>query len=218
MRKFLGIVFGPNGSGKGTLADNLSKELSYHHFDNGLCLREWAKKKNRQDVMKLIEQGEFVYDEIVDLSIKDNFEEISHNKKILLDGIPRKLSQINLIQDLCKKYNFTPLWIIVLHAPVEVLVERLKERVVAPDGKNYHMTLNPPPKHFKLSELKSRPDDKPEIIRKRYEYYITNTLECISDPFFLNSKIHTIDATKPIPEVLEEGREFVKETENLFTQ
>lgn len=218
MKKFLGIIFGPNGSGKGTLAESLSNELGYYHFDNGLCLREWAKKNNRIEIMNIIDNGELVDDDIVDRSIKDNFEEIGHHKKILLDGIPRKLSQVALIKNLCEKFNFIPIWIIVLNAPVEVLIERLKERVVAPDGKNYHMTLNPPPRHFKLSQLKFRPDDKPEIICKRYEYYVTSTLECLSDTFFSKSKIHTIDATKPIPNVLKEGIDFVKEVESIFTK
>lgn len=213
MNKCLGIVFGPNGSGKGTLSMNLSKDLDYFHYDNGKSLREWGIKKNKQDILELIDSGEFVPDEIVDTSIHDDFEEINHHKKVLLDGIPRKLSQVNLIQEFCFKYHFKPLWIIVLHAPVEALIERLKERVEAPDGKDYHMTLNPPPKHFKLSELKPRPDDKPEIIKKRYEYYITNTLECLSDRFFLNTKIHTIDATKSINEVFDEAKEFIVESE-----
>ena len=213
MNKSLGIIFGPNGSGKGTLATNLSTNLDYFHYDNGKHLRDWAEQKNREDILKLIDYGEFVSDEIVDQSIHDKFAEINHHQKVLLDGIPRKLSQVNLIQEFCFKYHYQPLWIIILHAPLDALIKRLKERVVAPDGKDYHMTMNPPPKHFKLSQLKPRPDDQPEIVRKRYEYYITNTLECLSDRFFLNTKVLTIDATEPIDDVFEKAKEFVIQSE-----
>lgn len=214
MRKFLGIVFGPNGSGKGTLARNISESLDYFHFDNGKNLRKFARERNRDEILKLIENGEFVDDDFVSDAIHAEFEEINHHKKILLDGIPRKLSQVNIIQEFCKKYNYNLDWIIVLHAPIEILLERLKERVVAPDGKDYHMTLNPPPKHYKLSELKPRPDDRPDIVKRRYEDYELKTLECISDRFFINSKIHTIDATKSIHDVFEESIKFVKSVED----
>jgi adenylate kinase len=213
MRKIIGFIFGPNGAGKGTLAENLKSKLDYYHMDSSHFLREYLVASNDQESMDRMDNGEFVDDDVLEASMRHAFEKTGHNKKLILDGIPRKKSQMKMIEDLCIQYNFTPLWMIVLSAPLDVLIERLKDRVVAPDGKNYHMTLNPPPKHFKLSELKSRPDDKPEIASKRYEYYNMNTLECLSDKFFINTNVHVIDATKSIPDVFEEGVNFVSEAE-----
>lgn len=216
MQKYIGFIFGPNGSGKGTLAKKLAEENDYTYISNGRVIRDWAEANNRKDLLEMIDEGEFIDDKTVSHILEEKFKTISHNQKLLIEGVPRKASQVSFIAELSKKYNFKPLWVIVLHAPLEVLIDRVKDRVFAPDGHVYHMTLNPPPKKYKLSELYTRLDDRPEIVRKRFEYYITHTLECVSDEYFLNAQIKTIDATKPISDVFEEGRHFIKEVEKLM--
>lgn len=216
MKKYIGFIFGPNGAGKGTLAKKLIEKKGYIHINNGEIIREWAAKNNRKDLLKLIDEGEFIDDLLVEKILTLKFNEIGHNHKLLIEGFPRKSYQVKILKKLSQKYNFVPAWIIILHAPLEVLIDRLKYRVIAPDGLVYNLAFDPPPMHFKMSKLQTRSDDKPEIVRKRYEYYIVHSLECISDDYFLDSKIKTINATQTITEVFKEAIEFVNEVESTL--
>lgn len=210
MTKLVGFIFGPNGSGKGTLADKLT-EKGYIHIGGGNLIRQWAQKHNRTDIIDKISQGNFIDNDLLSSILEEKLPEVSSSHKLLFEGIPRKKSQIKIVKKLLQTYGYKPAWIIVLHAPLEVLIERVSNRVFAPDGKIYHMTLNPPPAHFKMSQLKMRLDDRSEIAKKRYEYYITHTLECVSDEFFLDTPIKTIDATQSIDEVYSESIEFISQ-------
>lgn len=210
MNKTINFVFGPNASGKGTLARHLSEKLGYYHLIASDALKAWASVNRRYDILNTMDQGEFVDDNITFAALEAKFEQIGHLADIIIDGYPRKLSQMNMMRKLCEKYGFKPNFMIILNVPLEVIVDRVKDRVVAPDGHVYHMTLNPPPKHFKMSELVPRPDDAPEIVKKRYEFYVTHTLEVISDPFFKDVKVCSIDATQSIPTVYAEAEEFIK--------
>ena len=210
MKKNIYFIFGPNASGKGTLSQHLSDKYGYYHLNAGNCLRDWAATNNRFEILDTIDDGEFVPDDVMRAALEDKFTQIGHLIDVMMDGFPRKLSQINILRDICKKYDYEPKFMIILNVPLEVVVERVKERVTAPDGNVYHMTLNPPPKQFKMSELHPRPDDAPGIVEKRYEFYVTHTLEVLSDQFFKDIKVCSIDATKSIPEVFEEAEKFVK--------
>ncbi len=209
MKKTISFIFGPNGAGKGTLARHIAESFDYYHLNTGNTLRDWVSAKRRFDVLDQIDAGEFVDDTILREALEEKFAQVGHVKKILADGVPRKLSQVSIVQEICKKFRYEPEFIIVMSVALEVLLERVKDRVIAPDGHVYHMTLNPPPKHFKLSELHARPDDRPDIVRKRYEYYSVYTLECLSDHFFKNCQISSIDATQSIPQVFSEAEDFI---------
>ncbi len=210
MAKLVGFIFGPNGSGKGTLAGKLTEE-GYIHIGGGNLIRQWAQRHNRTDIIDKISQGDFIDNQLLSSILKEKMSEVNYSHKLLFEGIPRKKSQITIVKNLLHDYGYKPAWIIVLHAPLEVLIERVSNRVFGPDGKVYHMTLNPPPAHFRLSQLKIRPDDRPEIAQKRYEYYITHTLECVSDEFFLDTPVKTIDATQSIDKVYSESIEFISQ-------
>lgn len=203
------LIFGPNGVGKGTLAARLAEKLGFFHLNMGNILRSWIKENNRYDLDEYIDNGNLVPDDLIEVVLEDIFKNIkSHN--ILADGFPRRKSQVRLLQKFVEKHNLHLSGIISLHAPLELILERLTERVLAPDGKVYHMTYNPPPQHFQSEQLKKRKDDRPEIVTKRYEEYIMNTLECLSEDFFKNIEVCNIDGTKSIDEVYEQAEEFVK--------
>lgn len=216
MKNKMGFVFGPNGVGKGTLAQGLSESLGYKALNMGNMIREWIDMNKRYDLMKIMDEGDFIDDSIVEESLKAKFIQLKEQNQLgnlIMDGVPRRHSQVKILKDICEKYNYLPEWIIVLSAPLEEILGRVRQRVVAPDGNVYHLVLNPPPAHFQASELHPRPDDRPEVVKKRYEYFIKDTFECLSDPFFANTKVLSIDGTKSIHEVYEEAEGFLEELE-----
>lgn len=214
MKKYISFVFGPNVSGKGTLTKNICDKHGYVHLNNGRVIRDWVKRNNRTDLEEKINNGEMVDDEILKIALTDFFEANNHNYKIISDGAPRIYEQVELIVEMAKKYGYEPYWIIVLTAPLNVLLERVKYRVLAPDGEVYHMTLNPPPQKYRLSELTTRMDDRPEVVTKRYYHFMRKTVACLTHPEFSTLPLRFIDATLSIPDVFTEGDDFVQSIES----
>jgi adenylate kinase len=207
-KKSIGFIFGPNGVGKGTLADLVSEKFQYYHYNMGAVVREYADMRGHEDIKKLVDNGILVDDEFIHDTLLDKIEHLRY-QNIVFDGVPRRNVQVSFMQEICDKHGFSPEWVIVLHAPMDVIMERLTERVMAPDGKVYHLRYNPPPAHYKPEELVTRPDDRPEVVQKRYEDYVTLSLECLSHPFFLDIPTFTIDATKSISEVCHQAELFL---------
>lgn len=209
-KKSIGFIFGPNGVGKGTLAETISEKFEYYHYNMGEVVREFADKKGNEEIKQLVDNGILVDDDFIHSSLAEKIKELRYDN-IVFDGVPRKFSQVHFIQELCEYHGYSPEWVIVLNAPVEVILERLSQRVMGPDGKVYHLTYNPPPAHFTPDQLHTRPDDRAEVVQKRYEDYVTLTLECLSHPFFLDIPTLNIDATQSITKVCEKATDFIAE-------
>jgi adenylate kinase len=213
--KQIGLIFGPNGVGKGTLAKHLAETCHLTHINMGNLIREWIHTTESHHMQSLIDEGEMVPDPIVEQILNNRFEEIEkkHHKEtvqIVMEGIPRKRDQVSILKNICQKYGYDITWIIVLNAPLDNLLERVKDRVMAPDGNVYHLTLNPPPAHFKKEDLVKRLDDRPHIVKKRYENYVINTLESLSDSFFATVPLFNIDSTQSIAQVFIQAESFLQ--------
>jgi adenylate kinase len=202
-KKSIGIIFGPNGAGKGTISRFISNHFEYKHVNTGALLRLESLKIGGEYLKKFLDEGEMIDDEVVEDILVDYFKsyEISKSTKIVLEGIPRRKNQIKTIKRLCKEFNFEIKWVIVLQLPVEIIIDRVKDRVLAPDGHVYHLIYNPPPEYFKPEDFSKRLDDRPHIIEKRYKNYLVNTQKCIEDPIFSHVTRLEIDATKEIKEI-----------------
>lgn len=212
-KKKIGIIFGPNGAGKGTLAERLCIEYDYAYLNMGQTIREWINKdleKNRH-LRKEINNGNLIDDTVVEEALREKFESIhkSKHKDMVFDGLPRRRTQVAFIKDLCEKYDYSIEWIIVLSISLEEVLERVSQRVVAPDGTVYHYKFNPPPAEIDPKTLKHRKDDRPAIVKKRYNELMINSLDCLSHPFFKDVKVANIDASESIEQVFDEACAFL---------
>lgn len=207
-----GLIFGPNGVGKGTLAYHLAQEYGLSQINMGNILREWVVKNNLKDLQIKIDEGDFVEDNTVDLTLHMHFEhEKSSNtlRNIIVEGIPRKRSQVEFFSATLREFDFECNWVIVLNAPLEEIIERVSQRVTAPDGTVYHLKYNPPPKDIPREKLMIRPDDRPDIVKKRYESFMVDTIECLSDPFFADIPTVSIDGLQTIDKVFQDATDFI---------
>jgi len=66
------ILFGPPGAGKGTQAQSIVKKHNYFQLSTGNLLRDEVKSKTDlgTDIEKLISNGKFVSDEIVNTLLR----------------------------------------------------------------------------------------------------------------------------------------------------
>jgi adenylate kinase len=122
-----------------------------------------------------------------------------------LDGFPRNFAQAEF---LFESYNINA--VIHMDAPDSLVTERVMARRVCSEcGLDYNLIGHRPKVEGVCdvcgSKLLQRSDDHPEAIKKRIEDYHAKTEPMLA--FFKRINIlHSVDATKSIPEVFEEIR------------
>ena len=106
------ILLGAPGSGKGTQSIILNKKLGLVQLSTGEIIRENIEKKTKLglQVKNLVDNVEFVSDEIILSIISKRISEDDCNKGFILDGFPRNLNQASKFDEILlekdKKINF----------------------------------------------------------------------------------------------------------------
>ena len=94
------IIFGPNGSGKGTQGSVIQKMYNITHIESGLLFRD--NIKNGTDLGKkaksYIDRGDLVPDEITIPMILDRLKQSDCENGWLLDGFPRNPGQAKALE------------------------------------------------------------------------------------------------------------------------
>ncbi len=98
------LLFGIQGSGKGTQARRLAEEHGYVIFEAGGELRRLAASKTPlgEKVSSSINQGNLVPFEII-MQVVQSFAEEHQDEKILFDGMPRDREQMQAFDALMTK-------------------------------------------------------------------------------------------------------------------
>lgn len=99
------IIIGLPGCGKGTQSELISKEYSLTHISSGDLLREEQNKGTArgQKIARFMQEGVLFPDDIVNSILLDHVPE----KNFILDGYPRKLSQVEVIKNIDKVIYLT---------------------------------------------------------------------------------------------------------------
>jgi adenylate kinase len=158
------LIFGPPGSGKGTVSEKLKQIANLQHISTGDIFRGLSAKSDSGKLFyEYSNSGRLVPDEIT-LEIFGRYVEglINTNvynpdqKILLLDGIPRTAAQAELIKDYVEIVHIIQLDI----ADEQIIIDRILGR----------------------AKIEGRKDDADEsIIRNRIEEYNTKTaavLDC----------------------------------------
>jgi adenylate kinase len=196
------IIFGPQGSGKGTQAATLAKDFSMYHLSMGDELRKEIKGKTAigKKVEAIMAKGELVPVEITSL-IASNVSKLKEAKNgILFDGYPRSPEQWAFMSK-----NFKIDAAIELQLSEKESINRIASRRMCPKcGKNYNL-LYLKPKVAGLcdvdkTKLIQRDDDKPKEIKKRLEIYSSQT-EPLKKEYKKLRILQVIDGSQPIEKV-----------------
>lgn len=204
------IIFGPQGSGKGTQAELIARRHSWPYISTGDIFRYNLKNQTAlgQQVAEHIKVGHLVPDELTNKIVKDRIHQPDCSVGFVLDGYPRNKTQLDFLEKIVK-VDFA----IVIEISDEEAVKRLGGRLACKCGLSYHLKFNPP-KQVGIcdkcgSELFKRDDDEPEAIKKRLEIYHQETeplLEIYEDQGILNR----VDGSKSIEEVYKQVDEIIK--------
>lgn len=122
------LIFGPNGSGKGTQGAVIRDKFAIPHIEAGVIFRNNIKggtalgKKARD----YIDRGELVPDEITVPMVRDRLQEADCRNGWLLDGFPRNITQAEALQESLVALSMN------LDYVIEIVLERAqaKERIM----------------------------------------------------------------------------------------
>ena len=179
------LILGPQGSGKGTQAKLLSKELGVPAFSMGdLCRAEVAEKTEiGEKIDHILKAGELISDEIALTLMKKRVAQNDAKNGYIIDGYPRN----DLQRALYEKYD-TPTQVIVLVIPREETLRRIASRAIK----------------------EGRADDTEEGLKRRLEIYERETLPII-EGYGAKGLVSFVDGMGTIEEVAERMKATVRD-------
>ena len=198
------IIFGPPGAGKGTQAQNIAKKFNLYQISTGDLLRSEIKKKTAigKEIESIISEGNFATDEIVNTLLDKIIKNPVYKNRIIFDGYPRNITQVENLEILLKKDSKSIGAILYLNVPKNIIEKRIIGRIIC---EKCNKSLN---KFFNTKEeienhkcgkryLKKRKDDNYKTITKRFDDYMERT-KPVLDFYSSLSYFHEIDASQKI--------------------
>lgn len=171
------ILLGPPGSGKGTQAVRMSKELRIPHISTGDLFRENIGKNTElgKKAKTYTESGQLVPDQLVLEMVFDRVSKPDCLKGYLLDGCPRTVFQAEALEEHLKNVNHV---VLNLDVSDEVIEKRIAGRLSG----------------------EKRKDDQPEVVKERLRVYHEQT-EPVVEYYKKQNKLKTVDGNKTPDEV-----------------
>lgn len=196
------VLLGPQGAGKGTQAQRISRETGAKHISTGDLVRAEIKSGSElgQTIKDYNDRGDLVPDEIIIEMMKPYLDEAD---SWILDGFPRNESQAEALDKMLTEIDAELDAAVALEAPDDLLVERLSgRRTSEATGNIYHVEYDPPPEDSEEDPgpFVQREDDTEESIRRRLEVYHEQT-EPLKGYYADRGILAQVDATQDISEV-----------------
>lgn len=214
------LIFGPNGSGKGTQGAIVQKKFNVPHIETGVIFRENISKGTDlgKKAKAFIDAGELVPDDITVPMILNRIQESDCAAGWLLDGFPRNLAQAEALWKALSDANINLDYVIEIVLDRETSKKRIMgRRLCATDNNHpnniYIDAIKPAEKDGKFvcrvcgdEKLTTRADDQDEgAIDKRHGiYYDTTTGTLAAVNFFKERvKVLEVDGLPGVKEVSE---------------
>ncbi|MFC2009553.1 adenylate kinase [Chloroflexota bacterium] len=201
------ILLGAPGSGKGTQADVLSKEIGLVHIASGDLFRQAQKDGTELGKMakEYMEKGLLVPDEITIRMILERLSLLKSDQGFMLDGFPRTIEQAQALDKALADEDKAIDKVMYVKVSNEELLRRLSGRWICRQCQTpFHVVSSPPKVAGKCdncgSELYQRADDTRETAEKRLEVYFSQTAPLI-DYYQKKGKLVEIDGQQNIEEV-----------------
>jgi adenylate kinase len=210
-RSFTGmniLIFGPNGSGKGTQGAIVQKKFNVPHIETGVIFRENISKGTElgKEAKAYIDRGDLVPDGITIPMILNRIKQDDCKTGWLLDGFPRNLAQAEAMWDALQKEG------IKLDYVVEIVLDRqtsknriMGRRLCAVDNNHpnniFIDAIKPAEKDGKMvcrvcgsDQLSTRADDQDEeAIGKRHDIYYDTKTGTLAAVNFFKDRVKVIE-------------------------
>jgi len=172
------ILLGPPGSGKGTQAELIRKNLGFCEVSMGDMIRESVNRGDEigRKTKSYFLKGELVPDNIILEIVKKELDSNTDKKNFIFDGFPRNINQaisfVNILNSRGKGIDV----VFYFDVPFPVLRKRLSRRYICPNcGAIYALGTSTLKLHNTCdvcnTTLLKRDDDSEEIVKNRFQVY-----------------------------------------------
>jgi len=184
------LLFGPQGSGKGTQAKRIAEEYRVPHVSTGDMFRNAIARQTPlgRQVKPILDAGELVPDALTVGLMRERLSEDDAQESFVLDGFPRNLAQAETLDELLAELDRPLTVVLEFLISDELCIERLLGRA-AEEG---------------------RADDTPEAIARRLEIYHRET-KPLSEHYLSTGKLVGVHADRSIDEVWAEIQQALEQ-------
>ncbi|MBI4874256.1 MAG: nucleoside monophosphate kinase [Acidobacteria bacterium] len=175
------LMFGPPGSGKGTVSKVLMARFGTPHVSTGDMLREnvQAGTELGRQAKAIMDSGKLVSDELVNRLADERIRRADCAGGLILDGYPRTIEQGQVLMQLLAELGLEPV-VVFLDVDYNIIIRRLTARRSCPKCGAVYNLESKPPKAGGLCEADDTPvairdDDREEVIRQRFLNYERQT-------------------------------------------
>lgn len=199
------LLFGIQGSGKGTQGKYLIEKYDLVLFEAGGALRKVAQEESElgQKVKSIIEAGHLVPTEIIMEIAADFMAKLPEGKNVLFDGLVRKMEQAEEFEAMMKKTGRDFIGVLIEISKEEAM-DRLLSRRICKECKSVY------PKSYSgevcekcEGELTTRKDDNEEGIQNRLNAFFEETVPAI-EKYQEEGKMISINGEQSIEDVTKE--------------
>lgn len=196
------LIMGPQGSGKGTQAEILAKDLGIPAISMGALLREEIVSNSEAGKLAkdFLDSGKLVPDYLALSVVSLRLKKFDAVNGWILDGFPRIIVQAEMFLQIIE-----PTHVILLEITDDQSIERLSGRVQCDKCRCGFQLKYVPPKNIDKCDhcdgnLVHRSDDVPEVIKQRLKIYHVET-EPVARKFEEMGILYRIDGSGSIEEV-----------------
>jgi adenylate kinase len=211
------VLLGAPGSGKGTQAEHLQRELGLTHIASGDLFRHHLQQKTDLGLKagEFMARGALVPDEITIAMLRERVSQPDAAQGVLLDGFPRTMEQAIALNEMMAGLGRQIDAVLNIEVPDEELVQRLSGRLICRECQvPFHRTANPfrtcPHGRCSGEHLYQRTDDAPETVRARLVTFHRQTAPVI-DYYRLIKLLVTVAGNGPVEEVKRAALEAVQQ-------
>ena len=174
------VIFGPNGSGKGTQGALVKQKYELAHIESGAIFREHIGGGTElgKKAKEYTDRGDLVPDGITIPMVLETLKTRGANGW-LLDGFPRNMAQAKQLWEALQTADMTLDYVIEIQLPQEVAKNRIMGRRLCRNDNNHpnNVFIDPIKPNGDTcrvcgGELSTRSDDQDETaINKRHDIY-----------------------------------------------
>lgn len=183
------IIFGPPGTGKGTMSKKLSEEFGFRHISTGDIIRKNQEEKTKIGLLadRIVNGGNLLPDDIVNEMIKQEIIDDTKSIGFIFDGFPRTPGQAKMLDQFLTKRGTPVNSVIHLDVPEWVAQNRIIER----------------------GKTSGRMDDTAEAFPVRWNTYKKETAPAMNY-FDGRGKVTVVNSEQTIEEVYSEVRKIIE--------
>ncbi len=213
------LIFGPNGSGKGTQGALLMEKFGTSHIESGAVFRKHVGGKTELGLKakEYMDKGELVPDEITIPMILDILKDTGSNGW-LLDGFPRNMEQARKLNDALKASGMELDFVVEIQLDREIAKNRIIGRRLCKTNPNHPNNIfidgikpNGDVCQVCGASLDIRSDDQDEAaINKRHDIYYNTADGTLAAAYYFkdlaakeNTKYIALDGSASINEIKE---------------